>query len=108
MVRNNHLKIDKVTLVSWVDKTLDQSLSKQNILSGFRATRIWPLNPRAMDDKTRFSNLYIIKKGNNHLNKDIGNIDDVGNDNPQWGKDVVAIEFMSKKPKCYKCKKLKS
>lgn len=25
MVINNHLKIDKVTLVSWVDKTLDQS-----------------------------------------------------------------------------------
>ncbi len=38
MVRNNHLELDKVTLASWVNKTLNQSLSKQNILSGFRAT----------------------------------------------------------------------
>jgi len=26
---------------------------------GFRVTRIWPLNPRAMDRKTNLSNLYI-------------------------------------------------
>jgi hypothetical protein len=38
MVRNNHLELDKVTPTSWVDKTLNQSLSKQNILSGFKAT----------------------------------------------------------------------
>jgi hypothetical protein len=31
MVRNNHLKLDKVILTGWVDKTLNQSLSKQNI-----------------------------------------------------------------------------
>jgi hypothetical protein len=40
MVRNNHLDINKVTPASWIDKTLNQSLSKQNILSGFRATRV--------------------------------------------------------------------
>jgi hypothetical protein len=38
MVRNNHLELDKVTLASWVDKTHNQSLSKQNILSGFKVT----------------------------------------------------------------------
>jgi len=76
-------------------------------LNGFRATRIWPLNPRAMDDKTRFNSLYTIRKDNNHLNKDIGKLDDAGNDSPQWGEDV-ANELMSMKPKCYKCKKLKS
>jgi hypothetical protein len=37
MVRNNHLELDKVTPTSWVDKTLNQSLSKQNIISGFMA-----------------------------------------------------------------------
>lgn len=60
-----------------------------------------------MDDNTRSSNLYIIKYSN-HLDKDIGNLDDVGNDNPQWREDVVASELMSKRPKCYKCRKLKS
>jgi len=52
MVRFNYLEPNKVTLVSWVDKALNQSLSKQNILSEFRATWVWPLNLRAMDDKT--------------------------------------------------------
>jgi hypothetical protein len=78
------------------------------MLNGFRATRIWPLNPRAMDHKTRFSSLYRIRKDNNHLDKDIGNLDDARNDNPQWGENVVTSELMSKRPKCYKCRKLKS
>jgi hypothetical protein len=71
-----------VTLVGQVDKMFDQSLSKQNILKGFKATRVWPLNPRAMDDKTRPSSLYTTKANNNHLHEDIGNLDDVGNDSP--------------------------
>jgi hypothetical protein len=62
MVKNNHLKQDKVTLASWVDKTLDQSLSKKNILSVFKAIGVWPLNPRAMDDNTKPSSLYIARK----------------------------------------------
>jgi hypothetical protein len=62
MVKNNHLKQDKVTLASWVDKTLDQSLSKKNILNAFKAIGVWPLNPKAMDDKTRPSSLYITRK----------------------------------------------
>ncbi len=31
MVKNNHSELDKATLSRWVDKTLDQSLSKRNI-----------------------------------------------------------------------------
>jgi len=64
-------------------------LSKQNILKGFRATRVWPLNPRAMDDRTRPSILYTTKENNNNLDEDIGNLDDVRNDNPQWEEDAT-------------------
>jgi hypothetical protein len=57
-------------------------LSKQNILSGFRAIRVWPLNPRAMDDNISPNSLYIARDDNNHTNEDIGNLDDIGNGNP--------------------------
>ncbi len=35
------------------------------------------------------------EKDNNHLDEDIGNSNDVRNDNPQWGEDVVVSELMS-------------
>jgi hypothetical protein len=31
IVRNNYIKLDKVTLVRWIDITLDQSLSKKKL-----------------------------------------------------------------------------
>jgi len=82
MVRNNRLELDKVTLASWVDKTFNQSLSKQNILSGFKATWVWTLNLKAMDDKTNPNSMYTIRDDNKHTNEDIGNLDDEGNDSP--------------------------
>jgi hypothetical protein len=47
-------------LVGWVDKTLDLALTKTNIMSRFKGTRIWPFNPRAMDSKTSFNTLYTL------------------------------------------------
>jgi hypothetical protein len=44
MVRSRFSELDKITLVRWVDKTLDQSLTKQNIKVGFRRIGIWPFN----------------------------------------------------------------
>jgi hypothetical protein len=61
-------------------------LSKQNILSGFKAIGVWPLNPRTMDDKTRPSSLYTTREDNCHIDENIGNLDDARNDNPQWGR----------------------
>jgi hypothetical protein len=58
MVRNNHLEPNKVTLTGWVNKALDQSLSKQNVLSGLTATWVWPLNPRAMDAGESFNRVW--------------------------------------------------
>jgi hypothetical protein len=42
-----------------VDKALDQTLSKNNTMSRFKAIKIWPFNPKAMDHKTRPCDAYI-------------------------------------------------
>jgi hypothetical protein len=41
---------NKITLVGWVDQTLNQSLTKQNIKYGFGATSTWFYNPKIMDN----------------------------------------------------------
>jgi len=61
MVRNNHYKLSKHALASWVDKALDQTLSKKNTMSRFKVIGIWPFNPKAMDHKTRPCDVYIIE-----------------------------------------------
>jgi hypothetical protein len=38
----------KQILAQWVSAALKQALSEKNIQGGFRATGIWPLNPRAV------------------------------------------------------------
>jgi hypothetical protein len=32
MSRNNHMELDKITLVGWVDQALEQSLIKKNLV----------------------------------------------------------------------------
>jgi len=61
MVKRNYTKPNKITLTGWVDKALDLTLTRNNIMSRFKSTRIWPLNPRAMDSKTYLSTLYILQ-----------------------------------------------
>jgi hypothetical protein len=61
MVRRNYTKPNKIALVGWVDKALDLTFTRQNIMLGFKDTRIWPLNPRAMDSKIDLSILYILQ-----------------------------------------------
>jgi hypothetical protein len=48
------------TLLSWVDKALDQSLSKKNIKLGFKVIEVYPPNPQTMDKRTKSSDLYIL------------------------------------------------
>jgi hypothetical protein len=50
MDKNKYQEPNKITLVDSMDKTLDLSLTLQNIRSSFRVTRIWSFNPRAMDN----------------------------------------------------------
>jgi len=42
MVTRNYIELNKITLARWVDKALDQALTRKNIILGFIITRIWP------------------------------------------------------------------
>ncbi len=72
MAVNGYQKQDKITLVGWVDKIIDQSLIKDNIRLGFRVTNIWSLNPKAMNERTQLSKIYIetIIMDGEHLGED--------------------------------------
>jgi hypothetical protein len=62
MVKRNYTKLsNKITLARWVNKALDLTLTRKNIMLGFKGTRIWPFNPRAMDSKIGFSILYTLQ-----------------------------------------------
>ncbi len=41
-----------------MDRTLDQSLTPQNIKYGFNVIGIWPFNLRTMDKQITFSTIY--------------------------------------------------
>ncbi len=45
---------------------LHQSLTKKNIKVGFKVIGIWYFNPKAMDNKTQPSEIYITININNH------------------------------------------
>ncbi len=45
-------------------KALDQSLTKKNVKMGFRVTKIWPFNLKAMDEKTKSINIYTTMNSN--------------------------------------------
>jgi hypothetical protein len=83
MVKNNHCEPDKCTLSSWVDKSLDQSLTKKNIKSGFKVIRIWPLNPKGMDHKIKPSDVYTITLAN-ILNENNEGSNDTTNEQERW------------------------
>jgi hypothetical protein len=40
MIVNKYRELNKITHVRWVDKTIDQSLTKDNIRSRFKVTNI--------------------------------------------------------------------
>jgi hypothetical protein len=63
MERNNYIELNKVTLVRWVHKVLEQTLLKY-IRFGFRATWTLPLNPKVMDKKFNFVEIYITQPTN--------------------------------------------
>jgi hypothetical protein len=59
MVGNKHCEPYKYTFASWMDKALNQSLSKTNINSKqLKVTRIWPFNLKTVDNKTRPNEVY--------------------------------------------------
>ncbi len=78
MVRNNHSELNKTTLVKWTDKTLNQSLFKQNIKgNNYLAIK--------SNGKTKPNDVYITSKNISNSNEEIKNSNGVKNDNPKWG-----------------------
>jgi len=61
MVKRNYTKPNKVTLAGCVNKALDQTLTRKNIMSRFKGTRISPLNPKTMDVKISLSTIYTLQ-----------------------------------------------
>jgi len=61
MVRRNYTKLDKITLAGWVNKTLNLTLIRNNIMSRLKGIRIWPLNLRAIYSKIGLNTLYTLQ-----------------------------------------------
>ena len=51
MLKNNGSKVEKETLAHCVDRTVTKTFFNFNIMVGFRATGIWPLNLERMEQK---------------------------------------------------------
>jgi hypothetical protein len=96
MAKNNYKKPYKITQARWVHKSLDYALSNQNIKFDLRMIGIWSLNPRAMEDKILFNEVYtkltiihkMEKKKKNMFHVEI-------NHSPRWGKGHVTICLMN-------------
>jgi len=76
MAKNNYVESNKIILVGWMDRVLDQTLNKRTFIWRFRAIGIWHVNFKAMDEKTQPSEIYIIKPYN-ALNQKQNNSNDV-------------------------------
>ncbi len=82
MSRSNHMELDKITLARWVDQTLEQSFTKQNIKFNFMITCIRPLNLKAMDNKTKPLEVYTATNMNNVRNEEDYTIEEEMENNP--------------------------
>jgi hypothetical protein len=66
-------------------------LSKKIIKSKFNIIRIWPFNPKAMDDKIKLSDIYTSTIIIHILDVNNNNFDGTIDDTNQWREDGVAI-----------------
>ncbi len=64
MAQSKFSELDKIVLVGWVDKASNQSMTKKNIMSRFKVTRIWPFKPKVMDANIGPTNIYIAMNSN--------------------------------------------
>lgn len=66
-----------MTLVSLIDKSLDQSLFKKYLNNGFKITRMYPFNPNVMNNNIKPYDVYtsmptnISTKNNDESNETI-------------------------------------
>ncbi len=77
-----------------MDQALKQSLTKKNIKSRFKTTSVWPINPKAMDNKTRPSEVHTIATNiNNAKSEEDYTTKEEAKNNQQWGEDFVIVEL---------------
>ncbi len=65
--------------------------NKIKIKSRFKATCIWPFNPKAMDNMTQLSQTYIAKPINDQGSED-NTMDDEVDQNQDWGEKCAIIK----------------
>ena len=75
-------KCRKKDLAQWASLTFKKALTKKNIMSGFRATWIWPLNPQALQIRTGPSEGFAVE---NTKEEQRGEIFEEGMPNPRAG-----------------------
>ncbi len=95
MVKNNYNEPDKATLAAWVNKELNVVLSKRNIKNGFNATRIWPFNPKAMDETIKPSEFYAATRNNASNEDNEENSNEAINDIKGRGENGIATELIN-------------
>ncbi len=82
MFKNQYKEPNKMKFVGWVGRNLEKSLSKQTLKANSKQHKSCHLVPKAMDDKTKPSNVY---KTTPHTLDDKDNNSKASEDNQQWG-----------------------
>jgi hypothetical protein len=97
MSKSNHMEPNEITLVGWVNQTISQFLTKKNINVGFKATCIWPFNPKAMDNKLRPSEIYTATNITDHGSDQeeyTSNEEIDRNQSQQWREESIVAKFL--------------
>jgi hypothetical protein len=96
MVRNNYNEPNKATFVDWVDEALGMALCKGNIKNGFQVTKIWPLNPKVIDGRTKPIKLYTVDYNNNTSDEDnVKKSNGAVNDTKGWGENGATTKLVN-------------
>ncbi len=82
------MELNKIILAKQVDQVLEQPFTKKTLF-GFRVMRIWPLNPKAMDNKTKPLKVYTITNMNNARNENDYTTKEEVENNSQWGEESI-------------------
>jgi hypothetical protein len=90
MVKRNYIKPNKITLARCVNKALDQTLTRKNIMLRFKGIGIWPLNPKPVDAKISPSIIYTLQ---NQAREEKESKQEDGE--KEWTKHTIAEEFIN-------------
>jgi hypothetical protein len=93
MINKNYIELDNIIVVGWVNNTLDQALSRKNIISRLKNIGIWPLDLKTMDEITMHSSLYIVVNQTKEKQDDDYQSNQEEDGEMEWVEQNVAKEF---------------